>query len=113
VLTANNYQPEWWNVHVIGVTNPTAYNQIVNSPNEYATAQQLAASKSGATAPVPTNIYLWFQVLPGAAVPSGAAATGGGSTAGLQHEVLFGLAGGLIAAGAAVFGYRRRYSNAA
>ncbi len=88
ILTANNYQPAWWNVRVVGVTNPTAYNEIINSSNKYQEFTTLAADKtSGVTAPIPTNIFLWFQVLPGA-VPSGAPATGGGSTAGFQHTDL-------------------------
>ena len=32
VLTANNNQPEWWNVKVIGVTNAAAYNKIDHRP---------------------------------------------------------------------------------
>lgn len=95
ILTANNYQPQWWNVKVIGVTNVAAFDKIIASPNKYAEAQTLAASSAnGVTAAIPTNIFLWFQVLPGA-VPSGAPATGGGSTAGFQH---FDLAAGGVAA---------------
>lgn len=76
VLTANNNQPEWWPVEVIGVTSEAAYNQIVTSSNEYATAQSLASSGSGVTEPIPTNIFLWFEVLPGAPYPPGQPATG-------------------------------------
>ncbi len=111
ILTANSYRPEWWNVHVIGVTNSTAYNEIISSPSKYAEAVKLAAdSKSGVTAAIPTNIFLWFQVLPGA-VPSGAPATGGGSTAGMQHTALLsgGIAAVIIGLGAGfVMVYRRR-----
>lgn len=93
ILTANNYQPQWWNVKVIGVTNVAAFDKIIASPNKYAEAKTLAThSANGVTAAIPTNIFLWFQVLPGA-VPSGAPATGGGSTAGFQHFDL--AAGGL------------------
>lgn len=96
VLTANNYQPEWWNVHVIGVTNAAAFNKIDTASDKYAEAQALQADpSSGVTAAIPTNIFLWFQILPGA-LPAGAPATGGGSTAGLQHTGL------LIAGGSAV-----------
>ncbi|MGH9069078.1 MAG: hypothetical protein ACRD0J_16570 [Acidimicrobiales bacterium] len=65
VLTPNNNQPEWWPVNVIGVTSQAAYAQIVNSPNEYATAQALAGQGKGVTKAIPTNAFLWFQVLPG------------------------------------------------
>jgi hypothetical protein len=117
VLTANNYQPEWWNVKVVGVTNPTAYNEIINSSNKYQEFTTLAANKaSGVTAPIPTNIFLWFQVLPGA-VPSGAPATGGGSTAGFQHTDLAiggGAASlvGLVLAAGALARRRRRMAAA-
>lgn len=112
LLTANNNQPEWWNVKVIGVTSAAAYNQIMSSSNEFATAQSLASSNGGVTAPIPTNVFLWFQVLPGAATPAGAPATGGGGTAGLQHAGLLGLGGALGLGGIATVGgiaaYRRR-----
>lgn len=47
------------------------------------------------------------------AMPAGAAPTGGGSTAGLQHEGLLGIGGGLILASGAVVavGRRRRSSH--
>jgi len=114
VTTTDNNQPEWWNVKVIGVTSPTAYKKIISSPNEYATARQLAASNGGVTAPIATNAFLWFQVLPGEAVPTGAPQTGGGSTAGLQDGSLFALGGGLVLIGLVAFvavGYRRRYAD--
>lgn len=112
VLTDNNNQPEWWPVNVIGVTSQSAYNKITSSSNEYATAQSLAAQKAGATAPIPTNAFLWFQVLPGQSVPSGGVQTGGGSTAGVQHTGLIATGAGLVAVAAiaAVFVYRRRYT---
>lgn len=66
VLTRNNNQPEWWNVNVLPVTDPAVYNQISTSANPYATYQSLvAANNSGVLGPVPTNIFLWFQTLPG------------------------------------------------
>lgn len=112
VLTTNNDQPEWWPVSVIGVTSPTAYDKIISSSNEYATAEQLAASNGGATTPIPTNVLLWFQVLPGETAPVSGPETGGGSTAGLQNKDLFAAGGGLIFLGLAAFvamSYRRRY----
>lgn len=72
VLTANNGQPEWWNVHVIGVTNRVAYDKIVSAGNKYDEVKALEANpKNGVTAPIPTNIFLWFQVLPGTVHSSG------------------------------------------
>lgn len=111
VLTANNNEPEWWNVHVLGVTNQAAYDKIMTASNKYAEVQALQQDPtSGVTQPIPTNIFLWFQVLPGA-VP-GAPGTGGGSTAGLQHRgMLVGGGATLVAGvllGAAVLTRRRR-----
>jgi hypothetical protein len=45
------------------------------------------------------------------AMPAGAAPTGGGSTAGLQHEGLLGLGGGLILAAGAVVAAGRRHGR--
>ena len=72
-----------------------------------------ANASNGVTAPIPTNVFLWFQVLPGA-VPAGGPGTGGGSTAGLQHTTL--LVGGTAAVlvGLALFAVqvtRRRYDH--
>ncbi|MGI8696523.1 MAG: hypothetical protein ACR2JQ_07715, partial [Mycobacteriales bacterium] len=104
VLTANDYQPEWWNVHVIGVTNAAAYNKIDGASDKYAEVQALQAdSTSGVTAAIPTNIFLWFQILPGA-LPAGGPGTGGGSTAGLQHTRLFAVGGSAVVGGLALFG---------
>lgn len=103
VLSANNAQPEWWNVHVIGVTNLAAYNKIMNSADKLTEAQSLAQdTSSGVTMPIPTNLFLWFQVLPGA-LPAGGAGTGGGSTAGPQHEGLLVGGGGAVLAGLTLF----------
>jgi hypothetical protein len=116
VLTANNSQPEWWNVKVVGVTNQAAFNQIMAAPNKYAEVQALQAnSSSGVTAAIPTNIFLWFQVLP-AVVPSQAPSTGGGGTAGLQHSGLIAGGGTAMALGlglGTVMITRRRRANAA
>ena len=65
VLTGNSNRPEWWPVNIIGVTNQSAYQKIINSRHEYQTAQSLASSGGGATKPIPTNVFLWFQTLPG------------------------------------------------
>lgn len=116
VLTADNNQPEWWNVHVIGVANQASYNKIINSSNKLTEAQALAQDTSnGVTMPVPTNIFLWFQVLPGS-MPSGPPATGGGSTAGPQHTGAFYGGGGAIVLGlglaAALAARRRRRGDA-
>ena len=116
VLTGNNGTPEWWNVRVIGVTSQAAYDKIMSAPDKYAQVQAMESNaSSGVTPAIPTNIFLWFQVLPGA-WPAGAPQTGGGSTAGFQHVGLLAGGGSAAAAGVAVAGalaYRRRRAMAA
>jgi hypothetical protein len=112
ILTANNYQPEWWNVKVVGVTNPAAYAEIMSASNKFQEFTTLAANpSSGVTAAIPTNNFLWFQVLPGA-LPAGAPSTGGGSTAGFQDaDFAYGGLGAILlglALGATVLVRRRR-----
>ncbi|MGH3445519.1 MAG: cell wall-binding repeat-containing protein, partial [Nocardioidaceae bacterium] len=66
VLDRNNNQPEWWPVKVLGVTSPAVYNQINASTNRYQAYQNLVAAKNpNVTGAVDTNIFLWFQTLPG------------------------------------------------
>lgn len=101
VLTTNHNQPEWWNVQVIGVTNAAAYNKIDMASNKEAEVKALQADpSSGVTGAIPTNVFLWFQVLPGA-LPAGAPGTGGGGTAGLQHTGLLIGGGGAVVLGLA------------
>ncbi|HET9058355.1 MAG TPA: hypothetical protein VFN61_00415 [Acidimicrobiales bacterium] len=65
VTTVANNDPIWWSVVVVGVTNPTAWNEII-SAKSYTEIQTLQAqSGSGVTGNIPTNAYLFFQVLPG------------------------------------------------
>jgi len=56
VTTRNNGLPEWWNVKVVPVTTQADLTAIEN--NKSLSASQM----SGAVA---TNVYLFFQVLPG------------------------------------------------
>ncbi len=66
VLTRNGAQPEWWNVKVIGVTSPSTYYQIARAKYQYSDVQRLRAQGNATVTPnIPTNIFLWFQVLPG------------------------------------------------
>jgi hypothetical protein len=65
VTTAADNDPIWWDVVVVGVTTPTAWDEIT-SAKSYTEIQALqATSGSGVTADIPTNAYLFFQVLPG------------------------------------------------
>jgi hypothetical protein len=62
IATDNMNQPEWWPVVVVGVTSPHAWNEIVEGKN-LATVQQLQREGAGVTGNIPTNLFLFFQVL--------------------------------------------------
>ena len=63
VTTRNNGLPEWWNVKVVPVSSQADLTAIEN--NKALSAAQMSAA-------VPTNVFLFFQVLPGS-VPESAA----------------------------------------
>ena len=67
VGTRNNGLPEWWNVKVVATTDPATFATLTSVS---AITAALSASKA---VEVPTNAYLFFQVLPGT-VPAAAAA---------------------------------------
>lgn len=65
IASRNHNRPEWWPVYVIGVTDPASFARIERAKN-LATALRLAADpRDGVTKPIPTNVFLWFQTLPG------------------------------------------------
>lgn len=62
--TTNNFQPEWWDVIVIGVKNRQTYDEIA-AHRSYAYIAQLIASHNPYVTPeIPTNIFLYFAVRP-------------------------------------------------
>lgn len=74
VTNLNGNKPEWWPVVVVGVKSAASWNAITTAKS-YSEIQKLQAQKnSGVTANVPTNAFLYFQVLPGT-VPAAQAAT--------------------------------------
>ncbi len=62
ITDANAGKPEWWDVHVIGVTSPTAYASIVKHATYSYIASLLAAKNANVLGPIPTNIWLYFSV---------------------------------------------------
>lgn len=63
LVNSEQNQSAWWPVVVIGVTNPHAWTQIVQG-RSYQTVRQIRRTHaSWLTANVPTNLYLFFQVL--------------------------------------------------
>jgi hypothetical protein len=67
VGTRNNSLPEWWNVEVVATTDPATFSGLTS-----VSAINAAVSASKAI-PVPTNVFLFFQVMPGT-VPAAQAA---------------------------------------
>ncbi len=67
VGTRNSSLPEWWNVQVVATTDPATFATLTS-----VSAIDAAVSASRAVS-VPTNAFLFFQVLPGT-VPAAQAA---------------------------------------
>jgi hypothetical protein len=60
-----SFQSTWWPIVVVGVKNISAWNKIVKAKSE--TAVQACQAAGDCTADIPTNGFLFFQVLgPGA-----------------------------------------------
>lgn len=65
INTRNNDLPEWWPVIVVGVTNRASWDKITRAKS-LAEVRSLQSDKSsGVTPDIPTNLFLWFQTLPG------------------------------------------------
>jgi hypothetical protein len=119
ITNRNNNNPEWWPVTVIGVTNPASF-ALITRAHSYAEVKKLEADPANGVLEVPTNIFLFFQTVPGTGLataaftptPVGAPNTGGGSTSGLQHRTLlgFGIMLMILAAGSMAVARRRRDS---
>ena len=118
ITTRNQNQPEWWPVTVVGVTKPASF-ALITQARSLAEVNALAANPANGVVLVPTNIFLFFQTVPGTGtttaafspIPGGAPNTGGGSTFRGTNRTLVGvgvlllLTAGALAGGTA---YRRR-----
>ena len=60
---ANGGQAGWWELEVIGVTQPVIWDQIV-AGKSLATVRALQAQGVGITDDIPSNVYLFFGVRP-------------------------------------------------
>jgi len=60
---ANGGQAGWWELEVIGVTDPAVWDQIV-AGKSLATVRALQARGVGITDDIPSNSYLFFSVRP-------------------------------------------------
>ena len=59
VGTRNGGLPEWWNVQVVATTDPATFSTLTS------VAAINAAVTGGTAVSVPTNAFLFFQILPG------------------------------------------------
>jgi hypothetical protein len=62
VATANGGQSEWWNVVVVGVSSPSAWNKIVHAKSDAELQRLQRHPKSGVTGNIVTNLFLFFSV---------------------------------------------------
>jgi hypothetical protein len=62
VATANGGAPEWWNVVVVGVSSPSAWNKIVHAKSDAELQSLQRHAKSGVTGNIVTNLFLFFSV---------------------------------------------------
>jgi hypothetical protein len=53
----------WWQVEVVAVTNQAAWAQLAASKSATAMDALIASSGSGVLGPIPTNLYLFFNVV--------------------------------------------------
>lgn len=53
----------WWDVQVVAVTNQTAWSELAAGKSQAVMDQLLATPGSGVVGPVPTNLYLFFNVV--------------------------------------------------
>jgi hypothetical protein len=62
ITDTNDGRPEWWDVKVIGVESPKVYADI-HAHKSYAYIEQLMAQHNKyVTAPIDTNLFLYFGV---------------------------------------------------
>lgn len=68
VRTRNGDDPEWWNVLVVPVTSQAQLNAIESAKDLSAAQEQPFNPNTNPGGAIDTNLFLWFQTLPGQAV---------------------------------------------
>ena len=69
LIDDESFQSTWWPVVVVGVKNISAWNKIVKAKSE--TAVQACQAAGNCTPDIPSNGFLFFQVLGPGASPQG------------------------------------------
>lgn len=62
ITTKNGGKPEWWDVKVIGVTSKATYENLRAHKSYGYIARQIKKGNKHITAPIPTNLFLYFGV---------------------------------------------------
>ena len=57
------HQSEWWNVNVVGVKSPSAWNKIVPWKSDRELQYLQRTDSAQVTGNIPTNLFLYFSVL--------------------------------------------------
>ena len=65
VATANDQQPEWWNVDVVAVKNLAAWDKIVHAKSDAELESLQKHDSSNVTGNITTNLFLYFAVKTG------------------------------------------------
>jgi len=60
----NGGQAGWWELEVVGVTDPAVWDQIVAGKNLATVRALQAAGNPGITDDIPSNVFLFFSVRP-------------------------------------------------
>jgi hypothetical protein len=63
VTTLNGGKAEWWDVYVVGVTSRAVYDDIHEHGSATYLQKLIAAKNPNVTAPIPTNLFLFFSAL--------------------------------------------------
>ena len=53
----------WWQVKIVAVTNQTAWAQLAANKSQMKMDALIATPNSGVLGPIPTNMYLFFNVV--------------------------------------------------
>ena len=63
ITDTNNFQPEWWDVQVVGVTSPTDLRGDPSTTARSSYIQQLLNNHdANVVGPIPSNLFLFFAV---------------------------------------------------
>ncbi len=62
ITDTNNFQPEWWDVEVVGVTSPSTYAAIQHHRSFDYIQQLLDHHDPSVIGPIPSNLFLFFGV---------------------------------------------------